>query len=96
MNICVRRSSGNSVKVAELGTSDKLSPLIPCEFSEWPFGLISITDYDEFPVLRNFNTLAALTVARDVPVKAVRKRYISRHATNYPSEVFTTRGLRRP
>lgn len=93
MNICVRRPSGNPVKVAELGTSDKLSPLILCKFLEWPLGLISTADYDEFPVLRNFDTLAAFTEARDVPVQAVRERYISCH--EHPSEVLTIRELRR-
>jgi hypothetical protein len=93
MNICVRRPSGNPVKVAELGTSDKLSPLILCKFPEWPLGPISIADYDELPVLRNFNTLAAFTEARDVPVKTVRGRHISCH--EYPFEVLTVRELRR-
>lgn len=93
MDICVRRPSGNPVKVAELGTGDKLPPLILCKFLEWPLGLISIADYDELPVLRNFNTLAAFTEARDVPVKAVRERHISCH--EYPSEVLTIWELRR-
>lgn len=69
MSIDYAGTSGNPVKVAELGAGEKMAPFFHCKLAYQPFGIICITDYDEFAIARDLDALTVVAGTRDTPVK---------------------------
>jgi hypothetical protein len=63
------RRSGNPVKVAQLGTRQKITPLFRGELAKRPVGIICVAYYYELAPARDSDALAVIAKTRDAPIE---------------------------